>query len=466
MPVGFAQGTFTKDNSGTTNATQLITTSFQVKALICWSVKASALGVYEEGLHFAYGMSDGVTSKCWAMFDKDNVLPTLSNRSAQDAVITFVDDVQPTPNVISLATVTFGGSTGFTLTWAVNNTDADIIHYIAIGGTSITNTKLIQHITPLVTGNLDITGAGFTPDFAFFSGRSRWSGSVGTKTAVRAGGFIGYAKSAIKQAGLGVVPENANVTATDQWRTLRTDICINHLQESAGTALTEGQFVAFTADGCTINWLSVDVAQWATWTLFIKGGQWDIGEVSAPTSGTLPVSQTVNNSGFLAEGLILLGHNAAKQVNNVSIANCRISLGAGKSSSDQSNSWVGDLDLQSLTTAARQSLTNKIARAAIEAPIATNTVLKASADLTSINPGNFILSWDTVDNSLAHFFVYVMVGNVGVVNNVGFTENISLSDGAVSKKGYGRVIAENTVVGSGSMIRKTQIVRTLGENES
>jgi hypothetical protein len=57
---------------------------------------------------------------------------------------------------------------GFTIRWTTNEARADIIHYIALGGTDITNAVASDFTMTTGSGTQDVTGLGFQPDFLMF----------------------------------------------------------------------------------------------------------------------------------------------------------------------------------------------------------------------------------------------------------------------------------------------------------
>ena len=106
MVLSSAVGQFQKVSSAVSTQ-QTISTSFQVKALILYSVNATAQNVFEEGfnLFMAFQMVQIIDSV--AVRASDNVPDSIVDNDTawQNAVIAFID---ATPAITSAAVVSFG----------------------------------------------------------------------------------------------------------------------------------------------------------------------------------------------------------------------------------------------------------------------------------------------------------------------------------------------------------------------
>ena len=103
MVLSSAVGQFQKVSSAVSTQ-QTISTHFQVKALILYSVNATAQNVFQEGYTFVYGFSDGTNHRSVGVRASDNApAASVDNDTAwQNAVIAFID---ATPTITSAAVV-------------------------------------------------------------------------------------------------------------------------------------------------------------------------------------------------------------------------------------------------------------------------------------------------------------------------------------------------------------------------
>ena len=98
-----------------------------------------------------------------------------------------------TPTLGAEAELTSFDSDGFTLNWTTNESRADIIYYVALGGSDLTNALASSFTLTTGAGSQSVTGLGFQPDFLMFL--SIDSASMDTNLTV-ASASIGFASSA------------------------------------------------------------------------------------------------------------------------------------------------------------------------------------------------------------------------------------------------------------------------------
>lgn len=398
MAVSVQKGTFTK--SGTSN---VITTAFQVKALILFGHNVESettTSAFTAHGGMTVGISDGTTHYCAGWMDEDAAATSDAYAYWNNKV--WATFTTATGVVMDTGVASFGGSTDFTITWTNGGTPkTPIIHYIAIGGSDITNSIVLQKdCTRTTVGNQGYTGAGFLPDFAFFLtpgyGISATSATTSTDAAAACMGY-GCAKSSTARWSTAIVAED-NKATSDTWRYQRTDRCLTHLDPNTGTVLLDADFVSFDSDGYTLNWATITVAL-ATQdhaVLLLKGGVWDVGSLNQPAvTGN---SDTVLTTGAAPAAVFLSSFcNIAA---TVSTANARLSVGALDASA-QGSSWTGSVDANATAevTASREK-TDKCVVLATENATHTSSTIQAEAQLATNGlavPGQFTLNWTTAD---------------------------------------------------------------------
>ena len=141
MGVSVYQNTFAK-RSG--DGTQTITgIPFQPKAVIFWSAGMTGTS-FVEGVSSCVGFSDGTDGMSVYATSNDNVgtsdCLTATNFSGGTTAIALVDTTGT--NFDGTADLTAFTSDGFDLTWTNSTATTYTIHYMAIGGTDITNVKV------------------------------------------------------------------------------------------------------------------------------------------------------------------------------------------------------------------------------------------------------------------------------------------------------------------------------------
>src|SRR3990167_5055521 len=101
-------------------------------------------------------------------------------------------------------------SDGFTLSIGIQMTAAYRVHYLALGGTDLTNAAVGGWTTPGATGNQSVTGVGFQPDFILMLSMA----TTGTLPLITSGiGFgVGAAVSSSARATIVSMAQNAQAT--------------------------------------------------------------------------------------------------------------------------------------------------------------------------------------------------------------------------------------------------------------
>jgi hypothetical protein len=297
MAFSVKKGTFT---APAVAGTITVTPGFQIKALIVWGGTQTAEGIVADQigcLGYATGIAAG-DQRTIGWNNDDDVAATAMAELWSDAVLAV-----PT---LAAGTLIRGvlsaiGATTFDINFTTTVSGA-IFHYLALGGADLTNAKLVLFTTPAATGNFDITGAGFQPDAVLFVQSTEVA--LGATQIIRVG-WGGALSSAARWAES--IRASWNVTMTAQMDFIRrqhTDRCLTILQSDT-TVRMDADFVSFLADGCRVNYLTIG-SQGLGAALFLQGGQYAVGALSAPT-GAPPLNNDVN-VGFTPIGLFVASY--------------------------------------------------------------------------------------------------------------------------------------------------------------
>ena len=400
--VSTKKGTITLDASNTAPHDQQFTgVGFVPKALIVFGT-ATVNESYGEGMSITYGMSDGTTNGAIGSAVLDGTSTTNGCIRRNDACICILDPANVTTELVRGVVKTLD-TDGFTITWNVKNTTQYILHYIAIGGTDITNVK-VKHETAgtTSTGNKAYTGTGFKPDAMI---------TASTLATVA----INTASSNPAQLTIGAC---AYGDPTTSWTQL-------FQQGAAGTTCSlfspglletkdnnftlqlQARPVTFDVDGYTLNHTTAPSASTNAWFyLAIKGGYWKSGVITQKTSaGTQIVSWTTQADPemlFLASVTTANANNEQSCTSN-SIGACDNTSEGCMSYGSPSNAVV----MVSLTTAILREFTPN-------ATAASSTLL-SEADINDMATlGQFTLDWTTADATARQIgYLVLMKGSAG-----------------------------------------------------
>ncbi len=126
------------------------------KALILWTNRSAA----NRSFLYAFGMSDGTTSRSVAMASQNGVAPSNSSRRIAAKALTIVQWGQA---LVAEADLTSWDANNFTLTWTANDGTGDTIHFMVIGGGTV-SAKVVDWTMPAAVGNVSVNTVGFQPD--------------------------------------------------------------------------------------------------------------------------------------------------------------------------------------------------------------------------------------------------------------------------------------------------------------
>jgi hypothetical protein len=297
--VNVKVGTFTKI---TTTGSQTVSgLGFQPKAIIFYWSRTTANATAAAPRSQGVGFTDCTNQRAVAIAENDNAGTSIAGRYRTESnVIVILSN--GTPTVGSRATFTSCNSDGFTINWAVSETSANIINYIAIGGTDVTNVKAGTFTLAASTGSQNITGVGFKPDFVMFL-QGFTEAVDATSTGLEMGmGFADYNKN---QGSILNCVKNGETTNKTKDSLQRTDNAI--LLSSTACAIDAvAAFNGFSSDGFSLNVSDAPAAATPIFYLAIKGGSYKVGNFSQPTTtGT----QTISGVGFQPNSVVLFSHN-------------------------------------------------------------------------------------------------------------------------------------------------------------
>jgi hypothetical protein len=168
MALEVRKGTITAPSTGTTPVRQNVTgLPFQPKAVVFFSAGISTSNTSTQAIIEMFGAMTSATAQfVVANADDGNISTTNAGRVARFGTECICLLSNGTPTIEKLAKFVSFNADGFSIDWTqVSTTTGLIVHYLAIGGTDVTNATIVE-VTPNTTTN-GVTQAismGFQPD--------------------------------------------------------------------------------------------------------------------------------------------------------------------------------------------------------------------------------------------------------------------------------------------------------------
>ena len=396
----FKKGSFSRSTA--TGSQSITGVGFQPKAIIFFWTQQTSAGLAADANGGAGFTTSSSNERAVAYFSDDALDSSNTSRRTSQTNCILIFDSSGTFG--AQAALTSLDADGFTLAWTVTSgATADIVHYVALGGTDLTNATASSFSLTSGTGSQSVTGIGFQPDFIMFLDAFNATNDT-TTTLVRNG--MGFASSASSRAALAIAGDDGKDTS-DTYSMQRTDNAIAVLEEDGSSVNTLADLTSFDADGFTVN-KSANITTHNVHYLALKGGQYKVGNFNKSTNTTTPVDQSVTDVGFRPVGLLMASFNLAASTSIQTEA--RMSLGAAdgppatNASASEGSTWWHDKHNVGTMDANQRTSTTKIATHG------SQSTLSAEADFKSFDSGGFTLTW-TTNNAVAEQILYVAFGH-------------------------------------------------------
>lgn len=408
MPLEFKTGSFTK-STGAAPASQAVTgVGFQPKALILWSVAGLTDNTFRASYFSGIGFAAGTAAADRGSVGASNEDATVgaSNVAGRHAEKVLVFSNLAGNGAFAECDLTSFDSDGFTLNWTTNDANAYIIHYLALGGTDLTNAKVLRWNTPTATGNHAVTGVGFKPDAVMLIGAGSAANppSSFTTHSPTLSAFDGSGG----QWALGH-RSNDNAAMTQENRV--KDASLAFLVPS-GTGVAaidaEATWVSMDTDGFTLNFSDAPAAAFRIYALCLKGPRFKAGSFTKSTGGA-PASQSVTGVGFTPRGLAFASDMDVVATDNR--AHNRWGLGFYDGTNEQAGTRVAENNV-AVSNVDAISRSDKVF-VKVDNTTATQD---AVADGTSLDADGFTLNWTTNDAVATQIF-YLAAGDAPTGGN-------------------------------------------------
>lgn len=405
-------GTFTTESSGVDGTTQEINfagTAFTPKVLWIFGTLNGSANAHAEHMHISYGFSDGTNDACVVQASVDNGTTSVTGGRVYTNAITANLDAGGDPaNENRRASLETFDSDGFTLRWDNSDGNALLLHYLAVGGTDITNVKVTSHnaLSGAGTGNEAYTGVGFQGDFLnlIIGGVT---GTANTNNAVY-NMMIGAATSSSARWVFGSSSED-NVGTSDTYNFKEINRVFASYSNTTGSLDALADFVSFDSDGFTINYSDApnNATNQVFASLVIKGGLWDVG------NGTAPAATGAQNLSLGAGRdpeafLIFTWGDTTTSSGAAAEAESRMSIGGSDNSLRERCGSMHDTDAAANMINTRISRNDKVIQAYTANATAGSSTTLAEADCTDMSTTDQItLNWTTTLNGMGYVWFAV-----------------------------------------------------------
>jgi hypothetical protein len=300
--------------------------------------------------------------------------------------------------MINEGVVTAFNSNGFVINWTTA-TAALPIHYLALGGTAITNAAVISWTANSTTGNQSVTTVGFTPTSVITIGDASTaaSGSLAADGRYHIGAMDGTSQWAMFGYTSLTVP-------TSTGRLQLTDSCIvGRSTLAVGTPSYKASYVAMLSNGFQINWSAADGNARKFVSLCLQGtvcqvGSWTKSTAAAPATDTIgglnliPFAVLAATDSYPASASMQTGH--------------RLMIGA----SDGTNFGVtGVTDKHNVYPSVAYKFTSPTAALNISD---NDTETSDAVGTLTFSGANVLANWST-NNAVATQMLYLVFGMLG-----------------------------------------------------
>ncbi len=386
---------------GTT--TQVTGTGFQPKAVLFWwsglttTVDFTGGLVHKRGFGVAVSPTDrrAVYSQSMGLAD-----PTATDAGHHDAAA--IGALTTAGAIDGLADLQSMDSNGFTLIIDDQFATNLRVHYLALGGSELTNVGSGIFTEPGATGSQNITTVGFQPDAVVLF--SAMIGADPPGTAVDSTMMLGAAAGStpVDAVWAGGSNDAAATAQTISYSRAGESIA---LFDSAVT-LTDGraEVSSWLSNGFQVNWLERAGSRRVHY-LALKGGQYLVGDLLTEKDTVTTIVEGA--FGFQPKGALLASHGTTQSTQDTVKDHDSWSLGGFTSATERAAH--GTWDEHGTPTA---EVTDGVEHDEVYINIATTETLEGLMDVQSVDSGGFTLIMDDADPD--QFFVwYLAFGSAG-----------------------------------------------------
>lgn len=366
--------------------------------LFWWSGRSEAVDTIGRASHYrGFGVAVSATDRRAICSRSADASASSSSQSAHEAAACILSVTSTGPAIDGQIDLQSMDADGFTLV-VDDQMPRDLrVHYLALGGDSLTNMESGVFTEPGAIGNQDITALAFQPDcvLLFSAGIAADAPGAAVDSTMMLGAATGPSNRGVWMGG-----------GNNGGGTMQT---INYCISSECIALpvanmisTTGRadFVSFLSNGFRVNWTERALSRRVHF-LALKGGNYRVDNLLSRTDGA-DIAET--GFGFQPTSALFLSHGQAESTSDTIQNNDRLSIGAFSSLTDRGAQAT--LDEHNL---ADSEVTTAIEFDEVYANISASSTIDGLMDVKSIDADGFTMVMDDADPSAA-FVWYVAFG--------------------------------------------------------
>ena len=402
MAMSVKKGTLSAPTGATGN--QAYTgVGFTPKAILFWGVNSTADG-YAANSHFFFGAAISGADRSIALGADDAVATTNTGRKWSSDAINIATG--GTPTIDAVATIVSMDVDGFTLNWTDTATSGWVVHYLAIGGSDITNVALGTMSISGSSGTQAVTGLGFQPEACVFFSNVDTAADPSTASGYNFSLGVAAGTGSASQWCMTMSNEDALATSSTS-NSFYTDKCAV-MGARAGTGmLTDGNMSAFGSDGFTLNWTTGGAGGAQLHYLAIKTSG-SLVKAGNETQKTSTGTKATTGLGSQPAG-VFFGSTVDTTTGSFNLAQGKATVGAGDGTNEGAI-WVGNQD----STASNSNTNHRNISTKVISMSTEDTTTNAEADLASMDSDGFTLDWTTADATARAFgYLAFMTGGGG-----------------------------------------------------
>ena len=411
---------------------------FQPKVIFFWwngrtgTTDASGRANHQRGFGVGVSSSDRRYATSLSQDTPTSMVTNTMQGNAQCIGITTTADA-----IDGLMDVQSMDAGGFTLVVDDVFTASYRVHYLALGGTDITNVTTGQFTGNAAggTGNQDITTVGFQPDFVMIFG----TGQTTANNTVRADSriMLGMATGSNGASGVWSGGSNDGAANAQSMAYSKSAEIIAHLNAAVTSTEDRASFTGFLSNGFNINWSEVTTGGSVNFFVAIKGGRYTVGNFLTRTDGNAIPETGV---GFSPKGVLLISATRAESTADTATDDDEWSMGAFTSTTARVSMSMSDDDAAA-TAVVGTGVSHDEAYQNLNA---TTGAVEGEMDVQSVDADGFTMIMDDTD-PVAAFVLYAAFGQAPQTQTVsgGITPS-----GSIFKDGRKTLAGGNTPSGA------------------
>jgi hypothetical protein len=397
-------GSFNTTTAAATNTVVVNDVGFQPKFIFFWwngrvdTTDASGRATHQRG----FGAATSATDRRYATSLSQDAQPAMLTNTMQGnaACIGITTTADAIDGLMDLQSMDAGG---FTLVIDDAFTASYRIHYIAIGGTDLTDVTTGQFTGNAAAGSQDVTSLSFQPDGIIFFGTAQASANNTVRADSRI--LLGAADATNQYVWTG--GSNDGAAASQSMSYCLSGECIANLISAVTSIENRATFTSFLSNGFRINWAEVTTGSLVYFFVAFKGGSFKFGDLLTQTDTSTAITES--GLGFQPAGVMLVSAGRAESTADTATDDDELSIGAFTSTSVRVAMAVADDD------AANDSIVStSISYDEVYQNLNANTgAIEGEMDVQSVGSDGFTLIMDDADPSQS-FVWYMAFGNPSV----------------------------------------------------